>query len=178
MANTKCTVATLEEIAERSWSVVPSVYPAGCDEVSPGVFISNWRIAKDRETLKKLGITHVLNAAQGPEPFFVKTDADYYEPFGITFKGFAGEDAEKYNISQHFDEAAEYIQGALDAGGKVLVHCIMGISRAPTLVIAYLMKRCGMTAQEAMKTVREKRDICPNEGFLQQLCDLNETLSV
>jgi protein-tyrosine phosphatase len=58
----------------------------------------------------------------------------------------------------------------------VFVHCIAGISRAPTLVGAYLIIKQGMTVQQALKTVSKKRNICPNEGFLQQLIDLNDTL--
>ena len=60
--------------------------------------------------------------------------------------------------------------------GKVLIHCMMGFSRSATIAIAYLMIRRGMTAQEATRTVRAKRKIGPNDGFLKQLCELNKEL--
>lgn len=60
--------------------------------------------------------------------------------------------------------------------GKVLVHCREGVSRSATLVVAYLMLKEGMTVQDAVRTVRESREICPNEGFLQQLCDFDKEL--
>ncbi len=60
--------------------------------------------------------------------------------------------------------------------GKVLVHCREGVSRSATLVVAYLMLKEGMTVQDAIRTVRESREICPNEGFLQQLCDFDKEL--
>lgn len=56
--------------------------------------------------------------------------------------------------------------------GKVLVHCLQGLSRSATLVLAFLMIKKGMTVTEAVETVRSKRRIYPNDGFLQQLCDL------
>ena len=60
--------------------------------------------------------------------------------------------------------------------GKVFVHCVQGMSRSATLVLAYLMKTCGMGVQDAVRLVRSKREIYPNPGFLQQLCDFNEEL--
>ena len=53
---------------------------------------------------------------------------------------------------------------------RVLVHCRAGVSRSATLVIAYLMKRHGMSLDDALAHVRAKRPrIAPNEGFIQQL---------
>lgn len=60
--------------------------------------------------------------------------------------------------------------------GKVLVHCREGYSRSTTLVLAYLMTCCHMTVQDALRHVRRLREVGPNEGFLQQLCDYNEDL--
>ena len=37
------------------------------------------------------------------------------------------------------------------------------------------MKR-GLTAQQAVREVRSRRQIIPNGGFLKQLCELNELM--
>lgn len=42
--------------------------------------------------------------------------------------------------------------------GTVLVHCRLGISRAPALCAAYLI-RCGMAAEEAHAFVQSKRPV-------------------
>jgi len=60
--------------------------------------------------------------------------------------------------------------------GKVMVHCKLGSSRSAAIVLAYLMLKRHLPAPEAVSLVRSKREICPNDGFLQQLCDLNEQL--
>nr|DBA32035.1 TPA: hypothetical protein GDO54_007787 [Pyxicephalus adspersus] len=60
--------------------------------------------------------------------------------------------------------------------GKILVHCAVGVSRSATLVLAYLMIYQRMTLVEAINTVKDKRGIIPNRGFLRQLLELESTL--
>ena len=40
-----------------------------------------------------------------------------------------------------------------EANGCVLVHCLAGISRSPTLAIAYIMTHLGLNTEEAYKYV-------------------------
>lgn len=58
----------------------------------------------------------------------------------------------------------------------MLVHCLMGVSRSATLVLAFLMISEGLRLQEAVAAVRPHRDVCPNPGFLQQLRSLDLSL--
>ena len=60
--------------------------------------------------------------------------------------------------------------------GSVLVHCIAGFSRAPTIVIAYMMKRMKWDIDRAYKYVQERRVIAPNSGFLKQLIQYSDEL--
>ncbi|XP_051173777.1 probable dual specificity protein phosphatase DDB_G0283417 [Leptopilina boulardi] len=53
---------------------------------------------------------------------------------------------------------------------NILVHCNAGISRSPTIVIAYLMAREKLTFDIAFERVKNVRNrIKPNEGFVRQL---------
>jgi len=46
----------------------------------------------------------------------------------------------------------------------------MGISRSGTIVVAYLMRKCGMTFEDALILSRKYRScIGPNDGFCEQL---------
>lgn len=53
---------------------------------------------------------------------------------------------------------------------------MVGMSRSATCVLAYLMISRKMSATEAIRTVRMHRDINPNEGFIQQIADLDNEL--
>ena len=51
---------------------------------------------------KELGITHVLNAAQGTKFGQVDTNENLYSPYGLLFYGIEAQDNEKFNLASHF----------------------------------------------------------------------------
>ncbi|CAH1249570.1 DUSP3 [Branchiostoma lanceolatum] len=128
------------------------------------------KAAENYEMLNRYGVTHVLNAAHG----FIDNEWEY-GGMGIHYLGVDADDSPHFDISKFFDESADFIKQARKLG-KVLVHCAVGFSRSPTLVVAYLMLYHRMSAREALKTIRAKRMIGPNRGFLRQLADFNNKL--
>ncbi|MBN3296921.1 dual specificity protein phosphatase 26 [Amia ocellicauda] len=142
------------------------------DEVWPGLYIGDQDIAADRRELTKLGITHILNCAHTKW----RGGAEHYEGMNITYHGIEAHDSPTFDMSVNFYPAAEFIHKALNSGGKILVHCAVGVSRSATLVLAYLMIRQNMTLVEAIKTVKDHRGIIPNRGFLRQLNGLDGIL--
>ncbi|XP_032093091.1 dual specificity protein phosphatase 3 [Thamnophis elegans] len=154
-----------------------SLPSAHSNEVAPRIHVGNAFIAKNIMRLQRLGITHVLNAAEGKSFMHVNTNADFYEGTAIVYHGIKANDTQEFNLSHYFEEAADFIDKALaQKDGRVFVHCREGYSRSPTLVIAYLMLRQNMDVKSAVSAVRQKREIGPNDGFLKQLCQLNEKL--
>jgi hypothetical protein len=76
------------------------------------------------------------------------------------------QDDESENILKHFKESILYIESS----EKVFVHCMAGVSRSPTIVIAYLMWKNKMKFYDAYFLVANKRrHIYPNQGFREQL---------
>ena len=69
--------------------------------------------AKNTFYLKKIKVTHVLNAAEGSGPGHVDTDQNFYRLFGIKYKGLKLQDAVHTNIAMYFNSAANYIDDAL-----------------------------------------------------------------
>ncbi|CAL8318334.1 unnamed protein product [Lota lota] len=142
------------------------------DEVWPRLYIGDQDIASDRRELAKLGITHILNCAQSKW----RSGAEYYTGMNITYQGIEAHDSPSFDMSVHFYPSAEFIHKALCSGGKVLVHCAVGVSRSATLVLAYLMIRQNLTLVEAIRTVKDHRGVTPNRGFLRQLSGLDGIL--
>ncbi|NWX91126.1 DUS27 phosphatase, partial [Nothoprocta pentlandii] len=144
------------------------------DEVWPNIFIAEKSVAVNKSRLKRLGITHVLNAAHGTG---VYTGPGFYNGLNIQYLGIEVDDFPDIDISKHFRPAAEFVDEALlTYRGKILVSSEMGISRSAVLVAAYLMIYHHMTILQALMTLRKKRAIYPNDGFLKQLRELNEQL--
>ncbi|KAK0148064.1 Dual specificity protein phosphatase 3 [Merluccius polli] len=150
------------------------------NEVFPRIYVGNAFVAQNVMRLQKLGVTHILNVAEGNSFMHVNTNADFYAGTGIAYHGIRANDTEKFSLNAHFEEGADFIDKALahnNGKGKVYVHCREGYSRSPTMVMAFLMLRHKMDARVAVATVRHKREIGPNDGFLRQLCQLNQELA-
>ena len=73
------------------------------------------------------------------------------------------------NIYERFRESGMWMRSSLASGGKVMVNCWQGASRSATIVLAYLIQHHKLPLIDAIKMVKSKRDIRPNNGFLKQL---------
>ncbi|XP_036911242.1 dual specificity protein phosphatase 26 [Sturnira hondurensis] len=143
------------------------------DEVWPGLYLGDQDIANNHRELRRLGITHVLNASHSRW----RGTPEAYEGLGIRYLGVEAHDSPAFDMSIHFQTAADFIHRALgQPGGKILVHCAVGVSRSATLVLAYLMLYHRLTLVEAIKKVKDHRGIIPNRGFLRQLLALDRRL--
>ena len=148
----------------------------GCYFIPFGCFSSS---ALNKKQLQTLGITHLLNAAQGTKFCHVNTGPEDYSESGIIFHGVPARDSFQFKLNRYFDEACDFIgkavgtkkSGKLD--GRIFVHCREGVSRSASLVLAYLVRDQEMQLTDAVKLVRSKREILPNEGFLLQLIDFS-----
>ncbi|XP_009876563.1 PREDICTED: dual specificity protein phosphatase 13 [Apaloderma vittatum] len=160
----------LEELRCLSWT---RTHPTGhVDEVWPNLYVGDLYIARDKEQLSRMGISHVVDAAAGR--FHIDTGPKFYKDLSVDYYGVKAEDNPNFDLSIYFYPVARYIRAALNSPrGKVLVHCAMGISRSATLVLAFLMICEDMSLADAIQTVRLHRRICPNSGFLRQLQELD-----
>jgi len=101
-----------------------------CDEVYPNIFIGDKASAENTRFLSKMGITHVLNAAEGTWEGSVDLSQDHYNGTNIKYLGLPLWDDVNACILPYLGVANEYISSALnEPNGKCLVNCQMGVSR-------------------------------------------------
>jgi dual specificity MAP kinase phosphatase len=140
---------------------------ATASEILPFLFIGNERDASNRARLTELGITHIVNVTAHLPLHF---DSD-----GIEYLRLPASDSGNQNLKQFFAKANEFIEAARLANGRVLVHCQAGVSRSPTIVMAYMMSTTQKTLTDTFATVKDRRSIvAPNLNFMGQLLELEQ----
>ena len=74
------------------------------------------------------------------------------------------------------EKGISYIKEKVEQGEKVYVHCRFGCSRAPLLVVAYLIST-GMDSREAIEKVRSERSVTyfnkEQEDVIKEFKELN-----
>ena len=138
-------------------------------QVLPHLYLGNMRDASNTSVLQRFNIRYILNVtAKAPT---------YSIPSGFDYKHLEAADNGNQNLRKFFEEAFEFIDAAKNAGTGVLIHCQAGISRSPTIAVAYLMKNYLMAMAEAYKFVKTKRSIIsPNLNFMGQLWEFEQVL--
>lgn len=107
------------------------------------------------------GVTHILNVTCKA---YTKRDK-YFKYLDLQIYDSAGEDAKKY-----FRITNRFINEALNSGGKILVHSMIGKSRCATFILAYLICNEGIKLKDGLALLRQYvGETEPNEGFMQQL---------
>jgi len=122
--------------------------------------------ANNIDFLETNNISAIITVAHCCEVSPAIKDCKRVHKFNIV--DFTGED-----IGQYFQE----IHDLIEREGCVLVHCVAGMSRSPTIVISYLMSVYHMNLLEAWKLVKTKRPcVKPNTAFVKQLLDYDYNL--
>jgi atypical dual specificity phosphatase len=136
--------------------------------ILPNLLLASVDVTRDLSLLTQHRITHILNVAEhehNPPEYCGDSTGSTFESKHISIL-----DLPEVKITEYFDECFAFINSALQAGGRILVHCMAGVSRSAAIVIGYLMKNNSMNFETAYCHVKSKRpSVQPNSGFLKQL---------
>ncbi|VDM51823.1 unnamed protein product [Angiostrongylus costaricensis] len=142
----------------------------GPTQIFPFMYLGSQNDAANTEQMKKRGITHVVNLSIGcPRASSITSDENFLR--------IPVNDSYQEKLSPYFERAWEFLERVRKSGNVVLIHCLAGISRSPTLAISYVMRYLNMSSEDAYKLVKEKRpSISPNFNFMGQLLEYEQLL--
>jgi hypothetical protein len=167
------------QLLEARKGKLPAVEP---DAVCPGIYVGPKESAYDKETLRRLGITHILLCC-------TDLPAIHQDDLSITYHRLAIRDSLTQDLLPYLPSARAFITAALSDKGKVLVHCNAGISRSGAIAVYWVMhtRASGgpsggkesnspsdtmqsVDVDKALTAVRRRRpSIRPNSNFMSQL---------
>lgn len=136
----------------------------GPTRILPFLYLGSHRDAMSQETIQINDISYILNVSiTCPKSPFVQDGHFHRIPVNDNYSA---------KLLPFFHQAFQFIDKVREANGSVMIHCLAGISRSPTLAIAYVMKHLHMSSDEAYRYVKDKRPtISPNFNFLGQLLE-------
>lgn len=168
-------------------------------QVMPYLFVGNQE-QTNRETLSRLNISYILSLQSLPRLLMEEESKEdrtsdiitsptcnpnkpidfytYNENKQIRCKFFNISDTFEQLLGiKIFEEASNFIDEARKNDCNILIHCNAGISRSPTIAIAYLMKYERLYLQDAYNFVKRCRpQISPNLNFMGQLVSYENKL--
>ena len=130
------------------------------NKVTDKIYLGDLKSGNDINFLKEENISNVLSLTG--DIFSPK----YPKKLKISQKIINIDDSPKENILKFFKECILYIENS----DKILVHCMAGVSRSATIVIAYLMWKTHSSFNDTYLFIKKRRpEIDPNNGFRKQL---------
>lgn len=141
--------------------------------IIPLLYLGNCMNAHNCKILHIIPINAILNITLGEDTQCMHPEHN------IDYHMISIPDLLFIDIGQYFDITFNFIESNISNGRAVYVHCMEGISRSPTIVIAYLMKKYNQTYENVLFHVKMKR-ICiePNIGFIVHLKSYQKKLSL
>jgi protein-tyrosine phosphatase len=137
---------------------------AGPSRILPFLYLGSAVDARSASKLSVLGVSRILN---------VSDSARFEDDPRIVLKHILVSDFGDTNLVPVFSACNEFIAAAKSEGATILVHCRHGQNRSPTVVLAYLMEREGVSLKDAYHLVSTVRpNVAVHEAYFEQLRQL------
>jgi atypical dual specificity phosphatase len=131
-------------------------------------------VARSAPALRALNVSSIVNCAYNSEPLppGVLAAAGVAHMAQLHFRDEAAAPGQD-NRALIAAGVAAVAEGVATTSGAVLVHCVAGVSRSASVVVAYLVVKHGLPLAEAVARAKAARPVVhPNEGFWRALVDI------
>ncbi|KAJ5706774.1 dual specificity phosphatase Yvh1 [Penicillium malachiteum] len=179
----------MEKSRNKKWEMA---FSARVRQIVPGLFLGNVEASYKRELLQQNRINAIVSLTDARWVWWNTTKREAGVP-AHRHKWIQCADSSTRDLLAHMSDSCDFIdqmaspalsslssltfehkQNTIDRPGGVppeaiLIHCDLGISRSPTIIIAYLMRKFCMQQAEVLEFVQSKQRIKPSPNFTRQL---------
>lgn len=159
--------ALLKSSSTRSMESVALDYAEGeyMVEIVPQLYIADYQTVSRVAPLEMINADVVFN--------LVSHKCPNVGGARLTYENYELADTTAEDLLCVVDEIVDKIGAHIKQGRTVVVHCFKGISRAPSVIIAYLIRQERLQLELAFDLVKKKSPkVDPNAGFMMQLSSL------
>lgn len=138
------------------------------EEILPRIFLGSAQVAKNWNWLRTNKITHILDIGKNNPELFNKA---------IQYLSIPLEDSVDAILTPNLlNKCHQFImQAQLNPRASILIHCFAGVSRSPTILASFLMRRNKWGLEKALSTIRDRRPVIRiNPGFYKQLSEYRQ----
>jgi protein-tyrosine phosphatase len=139
-----------------------------CCQILPHLYLGGHEMTTEVDMLHQLDVSHILS---------ITVDSYNHFPGEFTYRQFNLLDSAEANLLEILEPAFAIIDAAKIKGKAAYVHCSFGMSRSPSVVMAYLMKSERISLSAAFQKVKKLRPVtAPNYGFIEKLVGYEKEL--
>ncbi|KAE8371806.1 dual specificity phosphatase [Aspergillus bertholletiae] len=167
-------------------------FTARMREIVPGLYLGNVEASYKRDMLRKNCINAIVSLTDARWVWWNSTTREAGIPEHC-HKWIQCADSSTQDLLAYMSDICDFIdqmasptlrlsstlpvENELELSGKphdthsgaILIHCDLGISRSPTIIIAYLMRKYGATREDVLTFVQSKQKVKPSANFTRQL---------
>ncbi|CAH8547848.1 unnamed protein product [Schistosoma guineensis] len=122
-------------------------------------------VAQNLNLLNNNNVTHIINLISNIIPNYFP---EYFHYLSLIVY-----DNLTFQLNDILNDCFNFLNIVKQTKGCCFIHCEAGISRSPSIIIAYLMKFYNYSYDNAYNLVNNSRNICINVNFKSQLMRLN-----
>lgn len=177
-----------EKDRNKKWEMA---FTARMRQIVPGLFLGNVEASHKREMLQENHINAIVSLTDARWVWWNTTTREAGVP-AHRHKWVQCADSSTQDLLAHMSDICDFIdqvaspalsslsslpiehkQDTNEPCGPppeaILIHCDLGISRSPTIIVAYLMRKLCIRQADVLKFVHSKQRIKPNPNFTRQL---------
>ena len=144
-----------------------------CSLIQPKLWVGPTpRSEEDFTHLRSLNITAVLSLQDEQDRDYAGIESERVAAAraGVVFESVPVKDFNNDELKLRLPECVTVLERFVHQGHSVYVHCHAGISRSPTVIVAYLCWCTGRELEGALSHVRQCRPCFPIADAIRDAC--------